>query len=178
MERAFEVAQRAIALDDSLSLPHQVLSQVYVGKKQYDQAIVEAERAIALDPNDADGYVVLGNTLAFAGRPEEGIGLIEKAMRLNPRYPPRYLNLLGLAYRTAGRYTVSFFKPALTSAGRRGTRRDHNQSWGEGHRNFFSHLSQELAWNQQAILGHDKSLVLINDGRGLLFGHIRPRMDS
>jgi tetratricopeptide (TPR) repeat protein len=46
----------------------------------------------------------LGSILVFAGRPEEAIGLIEKAMRLNPRYPPVYLNLLGLAYRGAERY--------------------------------------------------------------------------
>jgi adenylate cyclase len=61
------------------------------------------ERAIALNANDADSYASLGNTLVFAGRPAEGIKLIQKAMRLNPHYPPRYLNLLGLAYHTAER---------------------------------------------------------------------------
>jgi tetratricopeptide (TPR) repeat protein len=104
LERAFELGQRAVALDDSLSLPHQVLSQVYLWKKQHDQAIAEAERAIALDPNNADGYGNLGNILPFAGRPKEGIELIEKAMRLNPHYPPLYLLNLGFAYRETGRY--------------------------------------------------------------------------
>jgi TolB-like protein/Tfp pilus assembly protein PilF len=104
LDRAFDLAQRAVALNDSLSLPHRVLSNVYVWKRQHDQALVEIERAIALDPNDADGYLALGGVLAFAGRPEEGIGLFEKAMRLNPRYPPLYLMNLGFAYRMAGRY--------------------------------------------------------------------------
>jgi adenylate cyclase len=104
LERAFELGQRAVALDDSLSLPHQVLSQVYLWKKQHDQAIAEAERAIVLDPNDAEGYADLGITLAFAGRPEEAIELIEQAMRLNPQYPPAYLLNLGIAYREVGRY--------------------------------------------------------------------------
>ena len=103
LERAFELAQRAVALDDSLPLPHWTLSRVYLWQKQHEQAIAEAERAIALDPNDADGYWNLGNTLAFVGRPEEGIELTEKAMRLNPRYPPLYLQTLGFAYREAGR---------------------------------------------------------------------------
>ena len=96
LERAFELAQKAVALDDSLPLAHAALGQVYLWKKQHDQAIAEAERAIALDPNDADGYAWLGAILNFAGRPEEAIGLIEKAMRLNPHYPPLYLFVLGM----------------------------------------------------------------------------------
>ena len=103
LERAFELGQRAVALGASLAIPHQLLGAVYLWKKQYDQAIIEAERAIALDPNNADGYVILGDILANAGRPEEGIELTEKAMRLNPRYSPFYLTELGWAYYRAGR---------------------------------------------------------------------------
>jgi adenylate cyclase len=103
LARAGELAQQAIALDDTLPSPHSVLGTVLVWKKQHDQAIAEARRAIALDPNDANSYVALGHILVFAGQPEEAIGLIEKAMRLNPRYPPNYLFQLGWAYRVAGR---------------------------------------------------------------------------
>jgi adenylate cyclase len=114
--QAFEMGQRAVALDDSLPLPHGVLCLLYLWSKQHEQAIVEAERAIALDPNNADGYVYLGNILVFTGRPEEGIKLTEKAMRLNPRYPPLYLLNLGFAYRVAGRYEEALapLKKALT----------------------------------------------------------------
>ena len=51
LEQAFALAQRAVALDDSLAQAHATLGYVYLWKKQYDQAIAEAERAIALDPN-------------------------------------------------------------------------------------------------------------------------------
>jgi len=103
LERAFELAQRAVALDDSLSESHRLLGRVSVWQKQYEQALVEAARAIALDPNNADGYWNLGNILTFAGRPEEGIEVIEQGMRRNPRYQPSDLIQLGNAYRVAGR---------------------------------------------------------------------------
>ncbi len=116
LEQAFALAQRAVALDDSLAQAHVTLGTVYLWKKQYDQAIAEAERAIALDSNFADAYTRLGDILKFAGRPEEAIGLIEKAMRLNPHYPPVYLFYLGEAYRSTGRYeeAIAAYKKALT----------------------------------------------------------------
>jgi adenylate cyclase len=104
LEQAREMAQQAIALDNSLPGLHQLLGYISLWNKQYEQAIAEAKRAIALDPNAADGYVNLANILALTGRPKESIGLIEKAMRLNPRAPAWYLLSLGFAYRVAGRY--------------------------------------------------------------------------
>lgn len=103
LNQASKLARQAVALEDSLSTAHWILGMVFLWQKQHNQAISEGERAVALNANDADSYVSLGNTLVFAGRPAEGIELIQKAMRLNPRYPPRYLNLLGLAYRMGGR---------------------------------------------------------------------------
>jgi adenylate cyclase len=104
LEQAFELAQKAIALDDSLPGGHQVLGNVYLWKKQHEQAIAELEEAIALSPNSADGLAVLGDILNWAGRPEETIGLVQKAMRLNPKYPSWYLWSLGHAYFLTGRY--------------------------------------------------------------------------
>jgi TolB-like protein/lipopolysaccharide biosynthesis regulator YciM len=87
LERAFELARRAVALDDFSAGAHILLGHVYLWKKQHDLAIQEKERAIALDPNDADGYADLGETLLWVGRPEEAIELLQKAMRLNPHEP-------------------------------------------------------------------------------------------
>jgi TolB-like protein/Tfp pilus assembly protein PilF len=104
LERAFTLAQQALALDDSLPAAHSLLSNVYALQQQYDQAIAEGERAIALDPNNADSYTRQAEVLNFAGRPEDALGAVEQAMRLNPRYPPLYLFQLGWAYRATGRY--------------------------------------------------------------------------
>jgi tetratricopeptide (TPR) repeat protein len=104
LEQAFELAQKAIALDESLPVGHHVLGNVYLWKKQHEQAIAELEEAIALSPNSADGLAGLGGILNWAGKPEKAIGLVKKAMRLNPRYPSWYLWILGHAYFLTGRY--------------------------------------------------------------------------
>jgi tetratricopeptide (TPR) repeat protein len=104
LERAFELAQQALALDDSLPVAHSTLSMVYEQKQQYDQALAESERAIALEPNNADSYVMQAEVLNWAGRPDEALRMVEQAMRLNPRYPPLYLLELGAAYSLTGRY--------------------------------------------------------------------------
>jgi adenylate cyclase len=104
LEQAFELAQRAIALDDSLPQAHAILGEVYLWKKQHEQAIAELEKTIALNPNDADGIARLGNILNWTGYPEKAIGLVKKAMRLNPVHPVWYLWNLGHAYFLTGRF--------------------------------------------------------------------------
>jgi len=98
LERASELAQKALALDGSLPFAHSILSLIYVQKQQPNQAIAEGEQAIALDLNGANSYVILADVLNTVGRPEEAVRLVEQARRLNPRYPVMYLGTLGLAY--------------------------------------------------------------------------------
>jgi adenylate cyclase len=104
LERALYLAQKSIALDETLPYGHAVLAEVYLWKKQHDKAIAQQEMTIALSPNDADWIAGLGGILTWAGRPEETIGLVKKAMRLNPMYPTEYLWNLGHAYYLTGRY--------------------------------------------------------------------------
>src|SRR2546430_2458855 len=66
LERAFELAQQAIAHDDSLAGPHSLLGQVYLWRKEHERAIAQAERAVALAPNGADGYETLAEVLAWS----------------------------------------------------------------------------------------------------------------
>ena len=116
IERAFELAQKSIAIDDSLAEPHELLGNVYLWKKQHEQAIAELERAISLDPNNADWLAGLGGILAWADRAEEAIEIIKKAMSLNPIFPPNYLWNLGHAFVLAERFdeAISTFKRAIT----------------------------------------------------------------
>ena len=104
LERALALAQQAVTLDDSLPLAHEVLSIVYLMKKQYEQARIEAERMITLAPTSPRGYRTLGSILNLTGQAEQAIGMLEQTLRLDPRYPLPYQGPLGWAYLMTRRY--------------------------------------------------------------------------
>jgi adenylate cyclase len=116
LDQALELAQQAIALDASLPTAHETLGYVYLGKRQFAEALAESEQAVQLAPNDADAIATLGEMMLCVGRPEEAIPLIEQAMRLNPHYPASYLSSLGLSYRVTGRLeeAIPILKRVLT----------------------------------------------------------------
>src|SRR5216683_3838919 len=117
LDRAFQLAQQAIALDDSRPFPHTVLGTIYLFKRQYAEAFTEAQRAIALGPNDASGYEWLAWIMNNTRRRAEAIDLAEKAMRLDPRNHDRYLYIEGWSYTQMGRYeeAVPILKRYLAS---------------------------------------------------------------
>jgi len=101
---AEECARKALALDDSLDVPHFLLGMIHLFKKEWNRAIIEAKRAVALNPNGADALAALGHIMCYAGEPEEAILHLHKAFRLNPVPLIFYYHILGIAYRLAGQY--------------------------------------------------------------------------
>jgi TolB-like protein/class 3 adenylate cyclase len=104
IDRAYELAQKALALDPSLPDTHSLLGSIYSVKNQHEKAIAECEKAITLSPSGADNYHTLADNLIYAGRPEEAIPFSKKAIRLNPFPPGMYLGTLGQAYFFLGRH--------------------------------------------------------------------------
>jgi tetratricopeptide (TPR) repeat protein len=83
-QRAFEMAQHAVALDDSVGSAHSLLAYRHLYSGHDDEAIAEAEKGVVLNPSNAGGYHHLANVLLFAGQPREAIPLLKKAIRLDP----------------------------------------------------------------------------------------------
>src|SRR5712692_1966736 len=77
LDRVFNLAQQAVALDDSRPAGYILLNRVSLYKRQYEQALSQIQRAIELDPNNAFAYFWLENTLALSGRPAETIDVAE-----------------------------------------------------------------------------------------------------
>jgi adenylate cyclase len=116
LQRAYELAQKAVALDDTISGPYMLLSQVNLRRAQEAQNMSDAKRynalaadyanrGIALDPSDPFGYLNLGAGLISLGNPKEGLEAVEKGMRVDPQGSDYYLVVLGYGYSAMGRYT-------------------------------------------------------------------------
>jgi len=95
---AYELAQKALALDDKSASVHVMLALNYLFQREHDKAIAEGELAISLDPNFSIAHAHLAQIMFFAGRFKEAIALTEKAMRLSPYYPAFYLSALARSY--------------------------------------------------------------------------------
>jgi len=113
IEKMYEMALKAISLDETYAPAHGLISSVYANQQKIDQAIAEGERALSLDPNDAYSYMNLGRLLGLERRYEEGIELLKKSLLLNPLHRAYALANLGQVYNDAGRY-----KEAISSSNR------------------------------------------------------------
>jgi adenylate cyclase len=116
IEKGIAMAQKALALDDTLAEAHSLLGSLYTQKREYDKGIAEGERALAFNPGGAELLVNYAASLNFAGRSEEAIPLLEKAIRLNPSgLSGGWYSTLGNAFLFTGRYeeAVSAYKKAI-----------------------------------------------------------------
>jgi adenylate cyclase len=104
LARAFELAQKAISLDDSNGAAYSILSFLYGMKRQYDKAIAESEHAVSLDPNSAESFLRLAIMLTWAGRAEEALPYMHNALRLNPFPSSNYFANLAAIYHESGHY--------------------------------------------------------------------------
>jgi adenylate cyclase len=107
LQRAFELEQKALAMDDSIDITHSILGSIYLVKRQYEKALSEAERAVALNPNGADAHIFLAGIVGCLGRWEESILYAKKSLRLNPIPILGNYYILGRAYFMTGKYDES-----------------------------------------------------------------------
>jgi len=114
-ERALELANKAVELNQSTPQIYWALAYVHLHRREYDAAENAAKQSVTLSSNYADGYAILANIANWRGKPDEAINYIKKAITLNPHYTFQYPSILGLAYYNLGKYkdAVSTLKDAL-----------------------------------------------------------------
>jgi adenylate cyclase len=104
LQVAFELAQKALAMDGSIDKAHSLLAASYLVMRQHDKALSEAEQAVALNPNGADAYLILAGIVGCSGRWEESVLYVKKSIRLNPIPITGQYWVLGRAYFMMGQY--------------------------------------------------------------------------
>ena len=87
MERALNVARRAVELVPSNYHSHWLLSRVHYFSGEKDQFFAEAEKSLVLNSNDGTTVGLIGCYMLLAGEWERGAALIKKAQVLNPQHP-------------------------------------------------------------------------------------------
>jgi adenylate cyclase len=114
IEKAMELVQKALSIDDSLGIIHSVLCIIYAQKREYDKCIAEGERALALGPDQTAAYEWYANALLALNRFKEAIPLYQKAIRLNPFCWSLAFSNLGHCFRRTGQFeeAVSAYKQA------------------------------------------------------------------
>ena len=106
---AMDLANKALSIDDSLADAYDILGNILVLKRNYDQGINHLERAIELEPNGADFQAHMGMALNLADRSQEAIQVLLKAIRLNPNPPSWYLHNLAASYNFVENYDEAIF---------------------------------------------------------------------
>jgi len=104
LERATELARKAMDLDDFTGLSHLVMAEVDLFNHEHDKALAAAEKAVIARPSCDISFVAKASILIYLGRATEAIDLAKFAIRLAPVYPPFFKATLAAAYYGSGRY--------------------------------------------------------------------------
>ena len=104
LDRAFELAMRAVALDPQEIVCHTALAYIQLCRRRHEEAEFHARKALVLNPNRPNALATLGFILARAGQPDAAVAFITDAMQVDPHHPTWYWTELGVAHFVARRY--------------------------------------------------------------------------
>ena len=107
LSRAEEMANKALALNNSDVRARVILGRIHIFYHRYDEAKAELDRAIAINPSDADGLAGRGNILMWSGQTDAAIETLELAQRIDPELNPVDRFSLSLAYYLKRRYDAA-----------------------------------------------------------------------
>jgi adenylate cyclase len=116
LERAVEIGETALALDQHESKCHFALGVAHLFRHAHDKSEYHLTKASALNPNDDLVMVETGRYLMYTSQPRQGADLVRQAMRRNPYHPNWYWNILGRCLHTAGdfREAIEVFERITT----------------------------------------------------------------
>jgi tetratricopeptide (TPR) repeat protein len=105
LDRAYSLANRAVALDGNDSNAHSFLGVVHMHRRSYDLAEHCLQKSVALNPHRPVVMAIMGLLRGYQGRPDEGIAQYNQAKLIDQFYEPTwYWPTLGILHFIAGQY--------------------------------------------------------------------------
>jgi adenylate cyclase len=98
LERALELAEQALTLEEATGFPHLVMAQIHLYKREHNLAMVEIDKANFVRPSCSGVHAIKANILNYMGKPTEAIELAKKAIRFTPVFPMFFPAILARAY--------------------------------------------------------------------------------
>ncbi|MEM7224403.1 MAG: LuxR C-terminal-related transcriptional regulator [Pseudomonadota bacterium] len=113
LARHLELAEQAVAADESDSRGHYAISCALMLSGRFEQADRHAQRGLELNPSEYHNLCNRGYSLMALGRIEESLGCFDQSLRRNPLAPNSCLMALGLI-----EYLEANYGPAATALSR------------------------------------------------------------
>lgn len=105
LQEAYELAIRAVLLDNGESTSHAMLGHVYLRRRSFELAVQCGRRAVEINPSNQWNAADLGYILVYAGHPEEALTWFARASEIDPYFDePWYWRATALAYMSLHRY--------------------------------------------------------------------------
>jgi adenylate cyclase len=104
LARATALAHEAVRLEDVTGYAHLVLAYVYLNRREYDEAMLEATNAVTYRPSCPAAYSIKASVLTYLDQANEAVQFARYAMRLTPVHPPMYPAVLASAYYGCNRF--------------------------------------------------------------------------
>jgi TolB-like protein/DNA-binding winged helix-turn-helix (wHTH) protein len=105
LDQAFQLAMRAVELDDSESTCHSMLALVSLYRRGFEFALQHMKRAVELNPNNQWNMADMASLLQYAGEAEQALAWTARAKQADPYFdPPWYWGVVGGIYTVLHRY--------------------------------------------------------------------------
>ena len=114
LNKAEEVALKALGIDQRLPEAHFALGYVYEMKEEWDQEEGAMRRVLLLNPNHAHAHDSLGDVYYHRDQLEEALSEYQTALSLDP-FHPRAPIQLAATYEKAGQYRAAIAQLQRTS---------------------------------------------------------------
>jgi uncharacterized protein (DUF924 family)/TolB-like protein len=105
LDEAYQLALRAVELDDSESTSHSLLGQTCLYRRDFELAMQHMQRSVELNPNNQWNVADMGLILLYTGRAQEALAWNQRARQIDPYFDePWYWRQAGLTCMVLGQY--------------------------------------------------------------------------